>query len=97
MNISGKMKIFRNEFNGKTFYSTSLANKLQDGNYEYMRIDVQFPKDTIIDNKQDVEVIKGFMSFYKDKNGLAKPKAIIQEWISDSNNYNNSDDSQLPF
>jgi len=97
MNISGKMKIFKNEINGRNYYSTSLANKLQDGSYEYMKIDVQFPKDITVENKSDIEVTKGFMSFYKDKNGIAKPKAVIQEW----NNIENSDETveslNLPF
>lgn len=97
MNISGKMKIFRNEFNGRVFYTTSLTNKLENGNYEYMNVAVQFPKDTVIENKTDIDVIKGFMTFFKDKNGIEKPKAVIQEWILDTENYNNSDDSTLPF
>ena len=95
MEIKGKTRIFKNETNGSIWYNTSIANKLQDGNYEYMSINVQFPKDTEIENKTTIDITKGFISFYKDKNGMPKPKIIVQEWNVIENN--TLEDLGLPF
>lgn len=78
--ISGKtMKIWENAFNGRLYYSTTLGSKKEDGTYENMKINVQIPKDTVIHNGDDIIVNKGFITFYKDHNGLAHIKIVILE------------------
>lgn len=85
MNISGKAVIFKKDFNGKEMYSTSISNKMADGSMENMYISVQLPKGKSLENKSTIDVTKGFISFYKDKNGLAKPKFVIMEYNEEIN------------
>ena len=74
-----ELKIWRNGYNGKMYYTTSIANKKEDGKYDNYYIDVQIPKDAVVDNGENVLVKRGFISFYRDKNGLAKLKVVILE------------------
>lgn len=76
MNIAGKTRIFKND---RGYYSIGISNKKQDGTYENMYIATQLPKGTELENKTDIEITKGFLSFYKNQNGLAIPKIVIQE------------------
>ena len=80
MNISGIMRIFKSEYEGKPNYSTTISKKDQFGNYENMYITVQLPKDVELENKTRIDVTRGFISFYKTKQGLPKVKAVVQEF-----------------
>lgn len=75
MNITGKTIVFKNEFG----YSTAISNKKQDGTYERMYVGLQLPKGVEIENKTYIEIIKGFLAFYKDKNGMSKIKIVAME------------------
>ena len=79
MNISGNTIIFKNEYG----FSTTISNKNQEGQYENMRVSVQLPKGVDLENKTKINVTKGFISFYKTKEGLPKPKFVIQEFESE--------------
>lgn len=89
MNILGKTRIFKNEYNGKGFYSTSVSNKNQDGTYEKLYISVQFKKGMEVEG--DIDIKDGFLSMYKDRNGLAKPKIVVLDYTeletAQNNNY----------
>lgn len=97
MNITGKTMIFKSEYG----YSTAISNKNQEGQYDKMYLTVQLPKGAELENKTMIDVTKGFISFYKTKEGLPKLKLVIQEWeyIGDTTQQNDfigtSDD--LPF
>ena len=80
MNISGTMRIYKSEFNGRETYSTTICKKDQFGNYENFYISVQFPQGTMIENNSKINVTKGFLSFFKTKQGLPKIKAVVQEF-----------------
>ena len=80
MNISGTMRIYKNEYEGRTSYSTTISKKDQFGNYENMYISVQLPKDTNLASNTKINVTKGFLSFYKTNQGLPKIKAVVQEF-----------------
>lgn len=79
--IFGEVTIFKNDYG----YSTTISNKDINGNWENMYISAQLPKGDELENRTNIQIIKGFLSFYKDKNGMAKLKAVIQEYqiISD--------------
>ncbi len=77
MKITGETTIFKNE-NGS--YSTSISNKKQDGTYEYMSISVTLKKGTEIENKTKINILDGFLSFYKTKEGMPKLKLIIMDF-----------------
>ena len=80
MQVLGICKIFKKEYEGKELYSTSLTNKNMDGTYINMYISCQLPKGTSVENNTKINIKKGFMSFYRNKNGLAQPKVIVQEF-----------------
>lgn len=67
--ISNKEEIvFKNEYNGKTFYSIGISKKNQDGNYENGYINVRFKKDVELDNQTKIKIKKAWIDFYcKDR------------------------------
>lgn len=80
MNISGTAKVYKREVNGNELYSTSISSKNINGDWEKMYISVQLPRNTTLENNTEINIIKGFLSFYKNKNGLSMPKVVIQEF-----------------
>lgn len=79
MNITGRTLIFKSDFR----YSTAISKKNQEGNYERMYLNVQLPKGVELENKTFIEITKGFLSFYTDKNGLSKVKVVVMEFQED--------------
>lgn len=80
MNITGIIRIYKKEFEGKTMYSTTVSKKDQFGNYENMYISVQLPKDVNLENNSKIEVTNGFLSFYKTNQGMPKIKVVVLEF-----------------
>ena len=80
MNILGNARIYKNEINGKELYSTSISSKNQEGKWERMYLSVQLPRNVVLEDNTDINITKGFLSFYKNKNGLAMPIVVIQEF-----------------
>lgn len=80
MNIQGTVRIYKSEYEGRISYSTTISKKDQYGNYENMYISVQLPKDVVLENNSRINVTKGFLSFYKTKQGLPKLKVVVQEF-----------------
>lgn len=75
MNITGRTICYKNEYG----YSTAISNKKQDGTYERMYVSLQLPKGVEVENKTYIEITKGFLAFFKDKNGLPKLKIVAME------------------
>lgn len=80
MNVLGNVRIFKKELNGKELYSTSISSKNQNGDWDKMYLSVQLPKNTVLENGTAINITKGFLSFYKNKDGLAMSKVVIQEF-----------------
>ena len=106
MNITGLCRIFKKELNGKELYSTSISSKNQNGDWDKMYLSVQLPRNTVLENGTDINITKGFLSFYKTNEGLPKIKLVIQEFqtkeeieereaIQNEQNYNINDDDLL--
>ena len=95
LNINGKSIIYKNIYG----YSTSISNKNKEGQYESMYITIQLPKGTELENKTKINITKGFISFYKNKNGIAMPKFVIQEFETEqeSEDYEENFGEPLPF
>lgn len=93
MNITGKTIVYKNEFG----YSTSISTKRQDGTYDKMYIRLQLPKNTDVENGTFIEIEKGFLSFYKDKNGLSKIKIIVMNFKEEKKEDDTFVSAELPF
>lgn len=76
MNISGKTMIFKSEYG----YSTAISKKNQNGSYDKMYVSVQLPKNVELENKTNIEITKGFLSFYNSKDGSQKLKLVIMDF-----------------
>lgn len=93
MNILGKTIVFKNDYG----YSTSISNKKQDGTYDKMYISLQLPKGVELENKTYIEITKGFLSFYTDKNGIAKNKIVVMEYKQEEQESLDYTQNNLPF
>lgn len=62
-----------------------------------MYISVTLPKGTNIENKTKINITDGFLSFWKDKNGMARPKLVVMSYQSNDVNVFNYDSEELPF
>lgn len=98
MNITGKVRIFRNEYNGKTTYVTSIKNKI--GNQDcFYKIPVTITGNREVLNGHIIDIKNGFLSFYYDKNNLPKLKAIVMDFeeVEQSNSENTNNILDIPF
>ena len=60
--------IFKNEHDGRIFYSIGISKKNQDGSYENGYIPVRFKKDVELDNMTKIRINTAWIDFYtKDK------------------------------
>lgn len=100
MQITGETMIFKND---KGNYSTSISNRKEDGSYENMFIAVNFKKGVELENKTKINITNAFLSFYKTKDGLAKPKIVVMEFEGTNNtttqatDFEITSDDELPF
>lgn len=85
MNItSNNTMIFAKEYNGKMFYRAGLSRKKDDKTYENGYIDVKLPKDVQLADKTKINITKGFLSFYKNKDKKDIFYIVVQEFTTDS-------------
>lgn len=98
INLSGLIKLYKNERG----YYTYISNKFND-NWERMSISVSV-KGGEVGNDALIEITKGFISFYKTRDGLPRPKIVIMEYEVkeagddiDINVVPDEDASDLPF
>lgn len=70
-----KVKVYK----GKYGYSCSISNKNQDGSYNNMFMQLQLPKGLEPADKSIIEITKGFISFYENKDGNKIPKIVALE------------------
>lgn len=100
MDISGKTKIYRKDFDGKPTYSRRISSQEykdgQKGDWVTVYEMVQFPKGTVIEDRSIVE-IKGFEATYKSKDGNKK-KTVVQEYkVIDGAEHTALTDDDIPF
>ena len=93
MNITGKTLIFKNDYG----YTTTISKKNQNGEYERMYISVQLPKGIELENKTMIDINKGFLSFYKNKQGLSQIKLVVMEYQTENEIQDNDYINDLPF
>lgn len=105
MNVTGKTKIFRKEFNGRPAYSRSIASQEykdgQKGDWIRTYEPVQIPKGADIPDGSIVE-LEGFEAVYKTKDGEVRRKLVVQKFnvIGDSqtdSGFHVVIDEEMPF
>lgn len=72
LNKEGKnspIMIFRNEKEGRVFFSTTVSHKDIDGNYQNAFINVQFKKNVEVPNKQLILIKDAWLDFFQTKDG----------------------------
>ena len=81
MNISSSnAMIYAKEFDGKMRYSTAIVKKNNDNKYDRAYLEAKFQKGVQLENKTKIKINKGFMSFYKSKEGKDVFYLMIQEF-----------------
>ena len=72
-------RIFRNENDGKVYYSIGLSHKKQDNTWEYGTMSCRFPKDADIPNKTKIKIHSAWLDFWlKDK--VSHPYVFINKY-----------------
>ena len=83
MNVTGKTKIYRKDYNGRPSYSRLISSQeYKDGKKgEWITAfeSVQFPKGADIPDRTIVE-IQGFEATYKRKDGNVERKLVVQRY-----------------
>lgn len=83
MNVTGRTKIYRKDFNGKPVYSRAISSQEykdgQKGDWIVIYEAVQMPKGTDIADRSIIDVTKGFEATYKYKDEI-RQKIVVQEY-----------------
>lgn len=72
--------IFRNEKDGKVFYSIGLSKKNQDGKYTSGYITCRFPKNANIENKTKIKILNAWLDFWVDDKKITHPYIFINKY-----------------
>lgn len=110
MDVIGKTKIFRKDFDGRPAYSRGISSREyvngQKGDWITVYEPVQFPKDTYIEDGS-VVLVKGFEAVYKTKSGELKRKLVVKEFkveevpkndnVMMQNNFMAFSENEIPF
>lgn len=99
MDVTGRTKIFRKDFDGRPSYSRAISSQeYKDGHkgdwiteYEI----VQFPKGTQIPDRSIVE-IKGFEAVYKSRDGV-KRKLVVTKYNLLDEGFTSITTDDVPF
>lgn len=99
MDVTGRTKIFRKDFDGKPSYSRAISSQeFKDGKkgdwiteYEI----VQFPKGTQIPDRSIVE-LKGFEAVYKSRDGV-KRKLVVTKYNLLDDGFTSITTDDVPF
>ena len=72
--------IFRNEKDGKVFYSIGLSKKNQDGKYTSGYMPCRFPKEANIPNKTKIKILNAWLDFWVDDKKITHPYIFINKY-----------------
>ena len=103
MDVTGKMKVFRKDYNGKPAYSRAISSQEykdgKKGDWITVWENVQFPKGTDIPDRSIVEV-KGFEATYKSKDGNKRKLVVTEYNVLDKGKpqgFSRLSDDNIPF
>lgn len=72
--------IFRNEKDGKVYYSIGLSKKKQDGTYTSGYMPCRFPKNANIPNKAKIKILNAWLDFWVDDKKITRPYIFINKY-----------------
>jgi hypothetical protein len=73
------LKVFRKDYEGRTYYKVGISKKDQNGNYVNGYLDVRFKKDVELEDRTNIYIKKAWIDFYlKDKKTI--PYIFISEF-----------------
>ena len=84
MEVTGRTKIYRKDFDGKPAYSRRISSQKfengQKGAWISVFENVQFPSGTQIADGTIVDITKSFEAVYETRKGEVKRKLVVLEW-----------------
>ena len=84
MEVRGKTKIYRKDFDGHPAYSRRISSQKYENGQKGAWIsdfeNVQFPNGTQIADGTVVDITKAFESSYENRAGEVKPLTVVQEY-----------------
>ncbi len=87
-----RLRVYRNEYNGRYNYTTLAKNKTQDGKELKVYVPVGFKHGTEPQvDSIDITPTEWFMSCYEAKNGEIKPRIIVTSWKDYQSDNSNND------
>ena len=88
MNVTGRTKIYRKDFNGRPSYSRAISSQEykdgQKGDWVTVYESVQMPRGTDLDDRTIIEVTNGFESTYKAKDGNRRKLVVLEYNVLDA-------------
>lgn len=85
MNVTGKTKIFRKDFDGRPAYSRAVSSReFKDGqqtdNWIRTYESVKLPKDSLLTDGSIIDVKNGFESVFKSSDGSIKRQLVVLDY-----------------
>lgn len=88
MDVTGRTKIYRRDFDGRPSYSRAISSQEykdgQKGDWITVFESVQFPKGTDLADRTIVEVTNGFEATYRSKEGNKRKLVVLEFNVLDS-------------
>lgn len=106
MNVTGKTKIFRKDFDGRPAYSRAVSSReFKDGqqtdNWIRTYESVKLPKDSVLSDGSIIDVTNGFESVFKTSSGDIKRQLVVLDYkledVGDAPKGFNKVDDSIPF
>lgn len=83
MDVTGKTKVYRRDFDGRPSYSRAISSREykdgQQGDWMTVYEPMQMPRGTNIPDRSIIEITKAFEAVYRSKDGIKK-KLVVQEF-----------------
>ena len=97
MNIVNEnpVMIFKKDGQYGAMYSIGLSKKKEDGTYENGYIPCKFRKEVNIEDRTNIYIKNGWLTFYKDKNKKTNVYIFINEFTTVEDTINKSKEDSL--
>lgn len=87
MDVTGRTKLYRKDFDGRPSYSRAISSQEykdgQKGDWITVYESVQMPKGTDLADKTIIDVVKGFEATYRSKDGNKRKLVVLEYKVLD--------------